>query len=363
MAFTKLELSQRALSITPNAIVPPRGVIFGTVVFMAIFGFFAWLYTPNLVRDWMISQDPVVIQDARVSNGECTTRQGVFVSCSADVTYGARGNPYNRHIELAFLDLHSGDYQVDVVVNRNDPGMATLSLGLDMLWSRTATLAVILLLLLGAPIIGGGNILRARKAQRASTTPARLDLVPLHIANTQTRRGVTVVNYHALLPNGKQGPQGTATFAAGEAPLTQFDDKGKLIGVGVKHPDSPLPALLDEGLARISLTERERREALAQLAVTAEAAPAAAPAKKRMPAPLRVILGVVVMLVVMAVAAGGYWLWYVTSSNNRFDALGMEINAILPEPLNAWGCDQLQQRFMKERAPFGCTAADHTSWK
>ncbi|WP_049776470.1 hypothetical protein [Ketogulonicigenium vulgare] len=171
MAFTKLELPQRALSITPNAIVPPRGVIFGTVVFMAIFGFFAWLYTPNLVRDWMISQDPVVIQDARVSNGECTTRQGVFVSCSADVTYGARENPYNRHIELAFLDLHSGDYQVDVVVNRNDPGMATLSLGLDMLWSRTATLAVILFFL----AVGGADYRRRQYPARAQSAACQHD--------------------------------------------------------------------------------------------------------------------------------------------------------------------------------------------
>jgi hypothetical protein len=41
----------------------------------------------------------------------------------------------------------------------------------------------------------------------------------------------------------------------------------------------------------------------------------------------------------------------------------MEINNMMPEPLNLWGCTQLEARFGGDRAPFGCTAADYTSWK
>jgi len=41
----------------------------------------------------------------------------------------------------------------------------------------------------------------------------------------------------------------------------------------------------------------------------------------------------------------------------------MEINNILPGPINEWGCDQLQKRFGDDRAPHGCTASDYTSWK
>ena len=52
-----------------------------------------------------------------------------------------------------------------------------------------------------------------------------------------------------------------------------------------------------------------------------------------------------------------------TSAGSQFTSPAMDINNMMPAPLNRWGCDQLKKRFGDQRAPFGCTASDYTSWK
>jgi hypothetical protein len=59
----------------------------------------------------------------------------------------------------------------------------------------------------------------------------------------------------------------------------------------------------------------------------------------------------------------GYWIYYATSATDAFDSIGIEINNLMPQPLNDWACGQLYQRFGTERAPFGCVADDYSSWK
>ena len=59
----------------------------------------------------------------------------------------------------------------------------------------------------------------------------------------------------------------------------------------------------------------------------------------------------------------GYWVWYVTSADSQFTSPAMDLNNMMPAPLNRWGCDQLKKRFGDQRAPFGCTASDYTSLK
>ena len=65
----------------------------------------------------------------------------------------------------------------------------------------------------------------------------------------------------------------------------------------------------------------------------------------------------------MIVGLGGYWLWYVTAAPSQFTSPAMDINNMMPGPINKWGCAQLQERFGDQNAPFGCTAGDYRSWK
>ncbi|GGD94367.1 hypothetical protein GCM10008012_42710 [Rhizobium anhuiense] len=75
---------------------------------------------------------------------------------------------------------------------------------------------------------------------------------------------------------------------------------------------------------------------------------------------LQIFFGVLLLILVGVV---GFWLWYVTSSTTQFQSPGMDINNLMPAPLNEWGCQQLKKRFGQDRAPFGCVADDYTSWK
>jgi hypothetical protein len=70
-----------------------------------------------------------------------------------------------------------------------------------------------------------------------------------------------------------------------------------------------------------------------------------------------------VLLLLIAGGFFGYWLWYVTSAPSQYNSPGMDINNMMPEALNRWGCDQLKERFGDGRAPFGCVASDYQSWK
>ena len=152
----------------------------------------------------------------------------------------------------------------------------------------------------------------------------------------------------------------------GEEPLIVGEAKGKAIGLAVRHGNTALPVLLDDRLQRVELTNDERAAALASLAsqqegdrnatVLVEEPKKAVSIWKR----LQIFFGVLLLIVVGVV---GFWLWYVTSSTTQFQSPGMDINNLMPAPLNEWGCQQLKKRFDQDRAPFGCVADDYTSWK
>ena len=129
-----------------------------------------------------------------------------------------------------------------------------------------------------------------------------------------------------------------------------------------------MPVLLDSKLERLDLSEAERHAALeafdAEQAVrSVPVTPAEAEKQKRKGSVRRGILAFIGIIALLIVGAVGYWLYYVMAAPSAFDSLGMELNNVLPEPINAWGCQQLEARFGDTRAPYGCTAADYQSWK
>jgi hypothetical protein len=125
--------------------------------------------------------------------------------------------------------------------------------------------------------------------------------------------------------------------------------------------------LLDDRLQRVKLTDDERNAALAPFAHQQESdrsVPVLIEDPKQAGVSiwrrLQVFFG---MLLLILVGVVGFWLWYVTTSTTPFQSPGMDINNLMPAPLNEWGCEQLKKRFGQDRAPFGCVADDYTSWK
>ena len=51
---------------------------------------------------------------------------------------------------------------------------------------------------------------------------------------------------------------------------------------------------------------------------------------------------------------GWRWYRYVTAGDTPYDEVGIEVNLRLPEPLRAWGCARIKERFPRAVPPYGC---------
>ncbi|MET3927952.1 hypothetical protein [Devosia sp. 2618] len=366
MAFPDLNLPSRPLAIARGSVSPPYGNIFGLLVFLVIAGFLVWWQGPGLVRDVQINQNPQVLSKGQVLDGECTTRRGI-TDCDARLVYNYNGVDYDTTVSIVFVDLSSGDYLADVVISKDKPELATLTLALDMLWNRLIVFALLLLFTGGGASVIIVHGIRVWNVNRAVTTPGRLTVLPVSIAANDKKRGGLLVNFIDHPKGPKSNRTNYTRFKSGEEPLLATDADGLMYGLAVQHERAALPILLDSKLMRLDMTDAERKVALAGLGETQvpwsefQVATKAPAQKKRNP--LRVLMGLLIAIVLIAALVMGYWLWYVTSAGNAFDAVGIELNNMMPGPVNAWGCEQLQARFGDERAPFGCTADDYTSWR
>lgn len=365
MPLTTIPLPDRAIAVKRNAISVPSAYYWSIPVLLALVVFFAIWQAPSLLRDIAISQHPMSLPDASIENGKCETRKGIFVDCEAHLVYSYNGHDYQSDVEMFFVDFHFGDYQTGVTISTDKPELATLTIGVDKLWNRIISLAA-MVLLLGGLIIGAmftlARLLRVRAQLRH---PDRLVAIPVAITALKKHRGGFFVTYSDGIGDKKKGRIAHTQLEAGEEPLLVGISKTKKpVALAVRHGNTSLPVLLDSRLQRIDLTEAERQAALAPFAGRAGSTPSvAAFAPKRGRSLLRGVITFFAMILLIIIAALGYWVWYVTSADSAFNTPGKEINSIMPEPLNKWGCDQLKQRFGNGGPPEGCVAGDYSSWK
>ena len=348
-----------------DVISTPRAYFWSTPIILALAVFlFVW-EAPGIYRDFQISQNPLVLESGDVQNGRCTTRKAIFTDCEARLVYSYNGQSYDTEIEIMFVDFHTGDYETGLVISVDHPELATMSLGLDKLWNRITTLAAFTLFLGG---MGVGMIFLALRIWRVKgqlRRPALLSPVAVEITAFDRKRDILSITYNDKIASDKTGRSAYTRMSEGEEPLIIDEADGKPVGLAVRHGKMALPVLLDSRLQRISLTEDERAAALAPFAERPdgdqETVLVNTPNKtmsiwKR----FQIFLGTLLLIFVGVI---GFWLWYVTSSTTQFQSPGMDINNMMPAPLNEWGCSQLKKRFGQDRAPFGCVAADYTSWK
>ena len=366
MSFANLPLPSRSLALTGRPVAWPAAMLFTVLILSAMaIGLAIW-QGPGLVRDLEISQSPLTLPSGDVLDGECTTRRGL-TDCEARLVYDYDGQSYDTHVSLAFVDFSTGDYAVDLVISRDRPELATISLGLDMLWNRLAVFTVLMLVFIGGPLAMFWGAWQAARANRAAAIPGRLTVVPVDVAGVDTGRGARFVGYFSVRDGKRKGHIIRTRFPEGQGPLMAVDEQGRVFGVAVKSEHVDLPILLDSGLERLALSDIERQSALesldAQQAGRGAAAAEAAKPPSRGKAALRGLLAGGGVLVLLVLGLAGYWVYYVTSAGDAFDSVGMELNNLMPGPVNLWGCSQLEARFGDERAPYGCTADDYTSWK
>ncbi len=355
-------LPDRPIQIDARAVSRPSGTLLGAGIIAALLAFMAIWQIPSLLRDAQIRNTPVIVTDGEVRDGECTTRKGFFVDCSAHLSYDVQGQHYESDVKLFFVDFHSGDYAVDLVISGDKPELATISIAIEKFWNRVILLAVFLLgfaaLVLGAVI----TTARIRAVQRRLAVPGRLTLLPVEVEERGRVRGKAQYGYQA---EGSKAT-GTTLFEKGAEPLILWNADGVPQGFAVRHEAADLPVLLDKGLMRLDLSAEERARLLGVIAAAEAAHPAPkAPGKLRgaLAGALRWLGRAVLLVLVVVAAVLGWWLYYVLASTNSHDAIGMDINNMMPEAVNTWACGKLELRFGDQNAPYGCTAADYQSWK
>lgn len=367
MNLAQIKLPSRPLTLKRGAISVPAAYYFSVPVLVAILVVMLVAEGPGIMRDYRISKDPVEIENGDIS-GSCKTRKAIFTTCKANLSYTHEGMSYKKDVEVMFVDLHSGDYETGLVISAKNPDLATISLGLDMLWNRIITLGVFVALLGFGSLAMLFTLIRVLRVRLGLRRPAPLTAIPVALTAVAEKRSRLFVTFSDTVREPKTKRQSFAYLERGRIPVV-IDHTGKHdVALAVLQGNSPLPVLLDDQLTQIEMTDAERAEALASLSPvvgteTEEAAAAQAAATRKGPGLARRLLTFVAILAVIFVAVMGYWLWYVTSAPSQFTSPGMDINNMLPTALNEWGCARLQERFGDGPAPFGCAAADYQSWK
>lgn len=364
MTFPTIQLPQRALMLAQGVISTPKAAYFSLPIVIALTVFMASFEAPGILRDWTINQNPVTLDGGDIRDGKCETRKGFFTNCSARLTYAYKGQNYDKDVEIMFVDIHAGDYETNLVISADHPDLATLSLGIEKLWNRIITLAVFVALLGGASIAMIFQILRIWRVRGRLRQPAQLMPVPVEITAVDRRRQRLTVTYADKVARRWTGRTAHTRFEPGQEPLLVGEKDGKAVGLAVWHGNTSLPVLLDGRLERIGMTAEEREKVLAPLAAELGGHPPELVVQGKNGPSIKARLARV-FLVILLIVGGlfGYWLWYVTSAASQFTSPAMDLNNMMPAPLNRWGCDQLKKRFGDQPAPFGCVASDYTSWK
>ena len=246
----------RPVKVKRSGVWPGILAYLGALMLGAVAAFIAIWQAPGIVNDWRVSQDPVVVYDAEITDGECNTRQGVFVDCSAHVSYEVKAKPFEHDIELMFVDFSTGDYQVDVVRSEQYPQLAALSLGLDMLWNRIIVGTLFVLFLAAAAVGLLLNGLRADRQRRIARQGAVLQPVSVDITNISKVVGGKAIQFQYGI-NRKNRPLLTISrFKSKEEPFWLHPDTGQALAV--LPQGSTVPFLLDQDLRRLDLTDTER---------------------------------------------------------------------------------------------------------
>lgn len=235
-------------------------VVLALIMFAVLIAAAIWV-GPNLVRDFIIQADPVEVPEADIRNGECSSYRGFVESCGADISYDVKGKHVEASLQYLFIDPSNSDYQVSVIRSASHPSMATLSLGLDMLWNRAIVAGAIGagLLALGLALLTKAS--RESRFQRTLREPVQLVPVPATVAIARKLffglMGTTYTVKYTL--DGKKYQDAHSGFKRGERPFVLGMDGKKTVLLGAVPRQGGMLILLDAALERIEFSEAERQ--------------------------------------------------------------------------------------------------------
>ena len=122
------------------------------------------LYTaPALVSDWQVRAAAEPVAEARISDGKCSSKIAIHI-CDLTLSLRRPTGTVTRRVNYVFAGLHVGDFGAGPMADPARPDLITTDLGLDRLWNRTITLAVIMAALAAAIVGALLSLVRNRRA-------------------------------------------------------------------------------------------------------------------------------------------------------------------------------------------------------
>ncbi|WP_146126893.1 hypothetical protein [Labrys okinawensis] len=224
---------------------------FVILVGFAIAGGVAWWQAADLWRDYKISRNYEIADDARISNGECKTRKFIFTDCSATIIApdGAR-----TRVEMMFVDMHTGDYETGVVRSREDARLLTLELGVEKISDRILIFLAFVGGFAALGIAGFAMLLKASRLKRAVAEPVVMRPVVAKVL-TQARTWLNQTIKYEYSLDGKTR-KATSVLKKKETPFFLDTEERQVLAVVPQTTSTPI--LLDAGLEMLDLTDQER---------------------------------------------------------------------------------------------------------
>lgn len=213
---------------------------------------------PGLWRDVQIAQNPVEVYDFDILDGECRTQRAILTNCEADLRYTYEGKTIESHTSFAFVDFNSGDYYVGVVIKGDQPWLATLDLGIDMLWNRLAVGGGFFLLFAGLTIGGVVGFIRTVRDNGGARAGGQVTPVALDVLQNSKVLGGRTLGYRVAGMGKKKFPAATVRWKKDDEPVWIESADGGVYALGAQMEGVKQPILLDQKLERLDFNASER---------------------------------------------------------------------------------------------------------
>lgn len=254
--FPAREIKIKKHGLAHRLLYPFLSIVFA---FASIGVAFAWF--PGLYKDHLIMNDPVILEDANIMDGQCRSKK-MTVNCKAGIVYDYEGERRVKKVEFSFVSFSSGDYETDVVMQRSDPENVTLTLAIDEFWNRLAFDLGLFAIMLAMAILFLVRFIRITGSASAMKSAAALRFAWAKITASKKHLGATNITYNPLDPVHKK-KNIVSRFSKKEAPFMRYvEAEDETYGIVAIHPQASLPVLLDEKFERLELSSDEREAAL-----------------------------------------------------------------------------------------------------
>jgi hypothetical protein len=112
-----------------------------------LFGWLAWEHGSLLARDFSIGENLENLQEStqyQLAGGSCKSKL-VLTWCNLKVRGSSGSEPQEVKLDYMFVDMHSGDYYINLLETRSNPPLLTSDMGQNNLWNRAVTLLALVL--------------------------------------------------------------------------------------------------------------------------------------------------------------------------------------------------------------------------